>query len=64
MAYLQQAGQLAVSVVDILGAVFVTQRVDAVAQSQERAVDVGALFQSLTSVLGLTDTPDVLNSRT
>lgn len=55
MLYLQQAGQLAVSVVDVLGAVFVTQGVDAVAQSQEGAVDVGPLFQPLTSVLSLTD---------
>lgn len=53
--YLQQAGQLAVSVVDVLGAIFVTQGVDAVAQSQQGAVDVGPLFQSLSPVLGLTD---------
>lgn len=56
MPYLQQAGQLAVSVVDVLGAVFVTQSVDAVAQSQQGAVDVGPLFQPLTSVLSLTRT--------
>lgn len=54
--YLQQAGQLAVSIVDVLGPVFVTQGVDAVAQRQEGAVDVGPLLQSLTPVLGLTKT--------
>lgn len=44
MSYLQKTSQLAVSVVDILVAVFVTQGVDAVAQGQEGAVDVGSLF--------------------
>lgn len=53
--YLQQTGQLAVSVVDVLGAVFVTQSVDAVAQRQEGAVNVGPLLQPLPSVLSLTE---------
>lgn len=51
--YLQQAGQLAVPVVDVLGAVLVAQGVDAVPQSQEGPVDVGPLLQTLPSVLGL-----------
>lgn len=53
--YLQQTSQLAVPVVDILGAVLVAQSVDAVAQSQEGTVNVGPLLQSLTSVLSLTE---------
>lgn len=53
--YLQQASQLAVPVVDVLGAVLVAQSVDAVAQSQEGAVNVGPLLQPLTSVLSLSD---------
>lgn len=52
--YLQQAGQLAVPVVDVLGAVLVAQGVDAVPQSQEGPVDVGPLLQTLPPVLGLT----------
>lgn len=56
VSYLQQTGQLAVPVVDILGAVLVAQSVDAVAQSQEGTVNVGPLFQTLTSVLSLNDT--------
>lgn len=44
MPHLQQTGQLAVPVVDVLGAVLVAQRVDAVAQSQEGTVNVGPLF--------------------
>ena len=43
-SYLQQSGQLAVSVVDVLVAVLLTQSVDAVTQSQQRAVDVGAFL--------------------
>lgn len=56
LSYLQQASQLAVSIVDVFMAVFVTESVDAVAQSQKRTVDVGSLLQPLAPVLSLTDT--------
>lgn len=42
--HLEQPSQLAVAVVDVFGAVLVAQRVDAVAQSQQGAVDVSALL--------------------
>lgn len=51
--YLQEPGQLAVSVVDVLVAALVAQRIDAVAQGQQRAVDVRPLFHALPSVLCL-----------
>lgn len=53
LQYLQEASQLAVSIVDVLVAIFVTQGVNAVAQSQEGAIDVSSFFQSLTSILSL-----------
>lgn len=55
----QQSGQLAVSVVDITTSSS-AQRVDHVAERQERAVDVSALQQSLASVLCSTDSQRVL----
>lgn len=51
--YLQKPGELAVPIVDILVAAFVTQRVDAVAQGQQRAIDVGSLLHALPPVLCL-----------
>lgn len=42
--HLEQPSQLAVPVVDVLCAVLVAERVDAVSQSQQGAVDVGALL--------------------
>lgn len=54
-SYLQQTGQLAVSVVDVLVAGFFAEGVDAVPQRQEGAVDVGPLFEALTPILSLTD---------
>ena len=53
LTYLQQSSELAVSVVDILVAVLVTQGIDTVAQGKQGAVDVSAFFQPLTSVLSL-----------
>ena len=53
VTYLQQASELAVSVVDVLVAVLVTQGVDAVAQCKQGAVDVSPFFQPLTPVLSL-----------
>ena len=51
--YLQEAGELAVAIVDVLVGALVTQRIDAVAQGQQRAVDVGPLFHALPTVLRL-----------
>lgn len=53
--YLQQARELAVPEVHVLGpaAAFLAERVDAVAERQQGAVDVGALLHPLTAVLGL-----------
>jgi len=56
LLYLQEASQLAVSVVDVLVAIFVAEGVNAVAQSQKGAVDVGSFFQPLTSILSLNNT--------
>ena len=53
LTYLQQSSELAVSVVDILVAVLVTQGIDAVAQGKQGAVDVSPFFQPLTPVLSL-----------
>ena len=51
--YLQEAGELAVAIVDVLVGALVTQCIDAVAQGQQRAVDVGPLFHALPTVLRL-----------
>lgn len=51
--YLQEPGELAVSVVDVLIAALVAQCVDAVAQGKQRAVDVGPLLHALPPVLRL-----------
>lgn len=51
--YLQQTRQLAVPVVDVLVAVPLAEGIDAVAQCQEGAVDMGSFFQPLSSVLRL-----------
>ena len=53
LTYLQQSSELAVSVVDILVAVLVTQGIDTVAQGKQGAVDVSPFFQPLTPVLSL-----------
>lgn len=56
--HLQQARELAVPKVDVLrAAALLTQRVDAVAQRQQRAVDVRALLHPLATVLGLWERP-------
>lgn len=54
-SYLQQAGEFAVSEVHVLGpaTALLTEGVDAVAQRQQGAVDVGALLHPLAAVLGL-----------
>ena len=51
--YLQEAGELAVTIVDVLVGALVAQRIDAVPQGQQRAVDVGPLFHALPTVLCL-----------
>lgn len=53
--YLQQAREFAVSKIDKLGPapLFLAQSVDAVAQSQQRAVDVGSFLHPLALVLSL-----------
>ena len=51
--YLQEPGELAVPIVDVLIATLIAQRVDAVAQGQQRAVDVGSLLHALSPVLCL-----------
>ena len=48
---LQESGELAVPVVDIVGPSGSPEGIDAVAQGQEGAVDVGPLDHTLTSVL-------------
>ena len=47
---LEESGQLGVAVVDEL-TLALRQRVDAVPQGEQRAVDVGALFQPLAAIL-------------
>ena len=51
--YLQEPSELAVAIVDVLVVVLVAQRVDAVAQGQQGAVDVCPLLHALPAVLGL-----------
>lgn len=53
--YLQQACEFAVSKIDKLGLAppLLTQGVDAVAQSQQRAVDVGSFLHPLALVLSM-----------
>lgn len=51
--YLQEPGEFAVPVVDVFITALVTQRVDAVAQGQQRAVDVGSFLHALPPVLRL-----------
>lgn len=51
--HLEQAGQLAVAVIGVFGARLVAQSLDAVAQGQQRAVDVGSLLHPLPVVLRL-----------
>lgn len=51
--YLQEPGELAVPIVDVLITALVTQRIDAVAQGQQRAVDVGSFLHALPPVLCL-----------
>ena len=51
--YLQEPGELAVAIVDVLVATLVAQGVDAVAQCQQRAVDVGPLLHTLPTILCL-----------
>lgn len=51
--YLEKAGELAVSVVDILDACPVAKSIDTVAKSQQGAVDVSSFLHSLPTVLCL-----------
>lgn len=51
--YLQEPGELAVPIVDVLVATLVAQGVDAVAQGQQRAVNVSPLLHALPPILCL-----------
>lgn len=51
--YLEEPGELAITIVDILVAALVAQSVDTVAQGQQGAVDVGSFLHTLPTVLCL-----------